>query len=64
MHLTPFTLTQPSPCRVCRGTGRVLVGNGRGELLVCPTCRGTATEFEPVRHPPAGMTRHEWKAAR
>ena len=64
MTTHPFTLTQPSPCRVCRGTGRVLVGNRRGELLVCPTCRGTATEFEPVRTPPVGMSRSEWKAAR
>ena len=64
MHLTPFTFSQPGPCRVCRGSGRVLVGNKRGELLVCPACRGTATEFEPVRTPPPSMTRSEWKAAR
>ena len=60
----PFTFSQLGPCRVCRGFGRVLVGNKRGELLTCAACRGTGTEFEPVRTPPAGMTRSEWKAAR
>jgi hypothetical protein len=36
------TLPPPSrPCWTCRGTGRILVGNGRGALLVCPMCRGS-----------------------
>ena len=43
MTTHPFTLTQPSPCRVCRGSGRVLVGNKRGELLTCAACNGTGT---------------------
>lgn len=51
--MTPFTFAQPSPCRVCRGTGRITVGNHRGELLVCPTCAG-AEHAQPVT-----LTPHE-----
>jgi hypothetical protein len=38
-HATPST-----PCRVCRGTGRLTVGTGRGQQLTCPTCRGHRVE--------------------
>ena len=43
-----MTTTQ-TPCFTCRATGRILVGNGRGELLVCPACRGTGEQPEARR---------------
>ena len=51
--MNPFILTQPSPCRVCRGTGRITVGSGRGELLTCPACASTE-HAQPVT-----LTPHE-----